>query len=75
MDLDILFYDRKKIRRPFLKIPHPGVFRRLFVLEPLKEIWVEGMPLRRGRLARRAAALKARGQNVRILQRRWMQSP
>lgn len=38
IDLDILFYDNKVVRRKGLKIPHPKVFQRGFVLRPLQEI-------------------------------------
>ena len=38
IDLDILFYGRKKINLPYLKIPHPRIRERDFVLRPLKEV-------------------------------------
>lgn len=38
IDLDILLYDRLVLDTPQLKIPHPRLFERSFVLEPLKEI-------------------------------------
>lgn len=38
IDLDILFYNNKKINLPDLKIPHPYLRQRTFVLKPLKEI-------------------------------------
>lgn len=38
IDLDILLYDRLTIATPRLKIPHPRMFERAFVLEPLREI-------------------------------------
>ena len=38
IDLDILLYDRLAIDAPQLQIPHPRMFERTFVLEPLKEI-------------------------------------
>lgn len=38
IDLDIIFYDRKIIDTPTLKIPHPGLYERKFVLVPLAEI-------------------------------------
>ncbi|OGX14918.1 MAG: 2-amino-4-hydroxy-6-hydroxymethyldihydropteridine diphosphokinase [Omnitrophica WOR_2 bacterium RBG_13_41_10] len=38
IDLDILFYADKIINRNNLKIPHPKVFKREFVIRPLLEI-------------------------------------
>ena len=38
IDLDILFFDKRVISNAKLKIPHPRLHRRLFVLEPLIEI-------------------------------------
>lgn len=38
IDLDILLYGHKKINLPYLKIPHPRLRERAFVLKPLKEI-------------------------------------
>lgn len=38
IDLDILFYGDKIIKRKELKVPHPKVFERQFVLRSLWEI-------------------------------------
>ncbi len=38
IDLDILLYGNKVINEPGLEIPHPRMFERKFVLEPLFEI-------------------------------------
>ncbi len=38
IDLDILFYGDKVINDRNLKVPHPRMFEREFVLQPLKEI-------------------------------------
>jgi len=38
IDLDILLYADKKINLKNLKIPHPRMWQRSFVLRPLKEI-------------------------------------
>jgi 2-amino-4-hydroxy-6-hydroxymethyldihydropteridine diphosphokinase len=38
IDLDILFYNDKLVNLPELKIPHPGLYERRFVLIPLDEI-------------------------------------
>jgi dihydroneopterin aldolase/2-amino-4-hydroxy-6-hydroxymethyldihydropteridine diphosphokinase len=38
IDLDILFYGNKIIARKELKVPHPKIFEREFVIRPLLEI-------------------------------------
>lgn len=38
IDIDILLYDEETIDTPELKIPHPLMWKRSFVIEPLKEI-------------------------------------
>ena len=38
IDLDILFYEDKIVNLPRLKIPHPRLHKRNFVLRPLCEI-------------------------------------
>lgn len=38
IDLDILFYDSIQLDTPLLKIPHPQIPHRAFVLKPLAEI-------------------------------------
>lgn len=38
LDLDILFYGNRRMDLPGLKIPHPLIQERLFVLAPLAEI-------------------------------------
>lgn len=38
IDIDILFYDNIKVDEPDLKIPHPLMNERDFVMKPLKEI-------------------------------------
>lgn len=43
MDIDILFYGNEIVDTPRLKIPHPLLAQRMFVLEPLCEVlpgWV-----------------------------------
>lgn len=37
IDLDILLYDDQVIDDERLKVPHPGMFEREFVLRPLAE--------------------------------------
>lgn len=38
IDLDILFYGDKIINRKELKVPHPKMFEREFVIKPLSQI-------------------------------------
>ena len=38
IDIDILLYDDLKVDEPDLKIPHPLMHQRDFVMIPLKEI-------------------------------------
>lgn len=38
IDLDILFYGKRLINTARLKIPHPLIFRREFVVKPLLEV-------------------------------------
>jgi len=38
IDLDILFYGRRLIRSKELRVPHPKVFQRSFVMQPLFEV-------------------------------------
>ncbi|MCH2202375.1 MAG: 2-amino-4-hydroxy-6-hydroxymethyldihydropteridine diphosphokinase [Fuerstiella sp.] len=38
LDLDLLFYGRQVIHTPRLTVPHPGLWYRRFVLDPLVEI-------------------------------------
>jgi 2-amino-4-hydroxy-6-hydroxymethyldihydropteridine diphosphokinase len=48
MDVDILLYDHKTIRRRTLEIPHPRLTQRPFALVPLLEV-APGMTLPDGR--------------------------
>ncbi len=38
IDLDILLYGDKSIKNRGLTVPHPRMFRRVFVIKPLKEV-------------------------------------
>ena len=38
IDIDILLYDELKLVTPWLLIPHPRMFGRPFVMQPLQEI-------------------------------------
>lgn len=41
LDIDILLYDERRIDQPGLKVPHPRMHDRRFVLAPLAEIGPE----------------------------------
>jgi 2-amino-4-hydroxy-6-hydroxymethyldihydropteridine diphosphokinase len=43
LDLDVLLYDDSEIDEQGLRIPHPRLHERLFVLEPLSEIMPEAV--------------------------------
>jgi 2-amino-4-hydroxy-6-hydroxymethyldihydropteridine diphosphokinase len=38
VDIDVLLYDGRVVNEPGLRIPHPGLHRRAFVLVPLAEL-------------------------------------
>lgn len=42
LDLDLLLFDNRVIDQPGLRVPHPELPNRSFVLEPLYEIWPDG---------------------------------
>ena len=39
IDIDLLIYDDLKIETPELTLPHPLMYERDFVMQPLKEIY------------------------------------
>lgn len=43
LDIDVIFYSDKLIDLPELKIPHPGMHARRFVLQPLNDIAPESV--------------------------------
>ena len=68
MDIDLLLYGQRVIDDGVLKIPHPRMFGRRFVLEPLYEIEPD-LELPRGYLSLREYLDIVRGQGVRRLGR------
>ena len=44
LDVDMLFYDDMTIDSETLKVPHPRIFERRFVLAPLSEVAPEFCP-------------------------------
>jgi len=61
IDLDLLAYDGLQVEDPELRLPHPGIVARSFVLYPLAELapqlWLPGM----GQVAALARAVDAQG--------------
>jgi len=43
LDLDIVLYGDRAIDEPGLTIPHPRAHERSFVLDPLRDVWPEGL--------------------------------
>lgn len=69
IDLDILYYDRLVKREPGLRIPHPRLHRRRFVLAPLAELcplWWD--PLRRRTVIQLLQACEDSSRVVRVLE-------
>ena len=61
IDLDLLSYDRQRLREPQLVLPHPGIVERNFVLYPLAEIAPDLDLPGLGRVAELKARLTAEG--------------
>ncbi len=56
IDLDLLLYGEEKISLPRLEVPHPRLHERLFVLQPLADIWPTGLIPGQGTVAEVLAA-------------------
>lgn len=67
IDVDILLYDDRVIDQPGLKVPHPAMHRRRFVLEPLAEIAPQACHPLLHKTAREMLSSLSGGQIVRIL--------
>lgn len=62
LDLDLLLYGDQQIETPRLRVPHPQLHRRAFVLVPLRDIAPEDLDLPGlGRLVDYLPALSAHG--------------
>jgi 2-amino-4-hydroxy-6-hydroxymethyldihydropteridine diphosphokinase len=58
IDLDLLLYGRETIDEPGLRLPHPRMHERRFVLEPLAELGGELVVPGRGRISTLLAGLE-----------------
>jgi len=67
IDIDVVLFGDCVVDEPGLKIPHPAMHQRRFVLEPLVEIAPEVRHPELGKTARELLAALAGGQTVRRL--------
>jgi 2-amino-4-hydroxy-6-hydroxymethyldihydropteridine diphosphokinase len=67
IDIDVVLFGDYVVDEPGLKIPHPSMHQRRFVLEPLVEIAPEARHPELGKTARELLAELADGQMVRRL--------
>lgn len=72
LDMDLLFYGPRVIRRPDLAVPHPRMHERRFVLEPMAEI-APGFrhPVLKKTMKRLARELKDPTQKIKPLSVPW----
>jgi 2-amino-4-hydroxy-6-hydroxymethyldihydropteridine diphosphokinase len=57
IDIDVLLFGDRVVNEPGLRIPHPAMHQRRFVLEPLVEIAPEARHPGLGKTARELLAL------------------
>ena len=67
IDIDLVLFGDCVVDEPGLKIPHPAMHQRRFVLEPLVEIAAEARHPVLGKTARELLAALPAGQTVRRL--------
>jgi 2-amino-4-hydroxy-6-hydroxymethyldihydropteridine diphosphokinase len=67
IDIDVVLFGGGVVDEPGLKIPHPAMHRRRFVLEPLVEIAPEARHPELGKTAQELLAALGGGQTVRRL--------
>ncbi len=70
LDLDIIALDQGTVDTPALQVPHPRASERLFVLQPLCDVWPEAV-VGDGLIAAEARKQVA-GQKVDLLASRWV---
>lgn len=58
LDLDLLLYGDAEIDAPGLRVPHPRMTDRRFVLEPLAEVWPDAVVPGHGSVRDLLAAVK-----------------
>jgi 2-amino-4-hydroxy-6-hydroxymethyldihydropteridine diphosphokinase len=68
IDIDVLLFGDRIVDEPGLKIPHPAMHRRRFVLEPLVEIAPEALHPVRKKTARELLTALEPGQTVRKME-------
>lgn len=68
IDVDVLLFGDRVLEEPGLKIPHPAMHQRRFVLEPLVEIAPEAVHPVLNKTARELLAALEPGQTVRKLE-------
>jgi 2-amino-4-hydroxy-6-hydroxymethyldihydropteridine diphosphokinase len=68
IDIDILLFGDRVVEEQGLKIPHPAMHQRRFVLEPLAEIAPEAIHPQLRKTARELLADLPAGQMVRLLE-------
>lgn len=71
IDLDILFYGRRRVRSGALSVPHPRLAERLFVLRPLADL-APGFkhPVSKASVRTLLGRLTAPDQSIRVFRKR-----
>jgi 2-amino-4-hydroxy-6-hydroxymethyldihydropteridine diphosphokinase len=59
IDLDLLLYGSRTVDEPGLKVPHPRLHERLFVLEPLAELAPDAVVPGHGKVSELLAGLES----------------
>jgi len=64
IDLDLLLYGEAEVATPALRVPHPRMHERAFVLGPLAEVAADAMLPGRGRVEALWAAMRSGGRGA-----------